>query len=169
MPKAKVKVTIDPNAGVDPNQAMGNPESIKFEYEDDQSLQFVLIQNDEQKPASIAEADSDTSDPEEVLKSYYNTHSNSFGDMWYICKTCPTFRTSHNSTMRDHVNCLHLKSLLKCTHCEFETYRFKTLNCHRKQVHDVAAMKCWVEKCNFKTILTDRMIKHGIKKHGYKM
>ena len=39
-------------------------------------------------------------DPEEMLKAYYTTHSNTLGDSWFICKKCPTFKTSHNSTLR---------------------------------------------------------------------
>lgn len=107
----------------------------------------------------------DDVDPEEMLKAYYTTHSNTLGDSWFICKKCPTFKTSHNSTLRDHINVEHMKIPLRCTHCDFETFRFKTLNSHRKQHHGLNAFACWMDRCNFKTILTPRMLDHLVKKH----
>jgi len=104
-------------------------------------------------------------DPEEMLKAYYTTHSNTLGDSWFICKKCPTFKTSHNSTLRDHINVEHMKIPLRCTHCDFETLRFKTLNSHRKSHHGLGAFVCYMDKCNFKTILTPRMTDHLVKKH----
>merc|ERR1719414_1503986 len=59
-----------------------------------------------------------------------------------------------------------MKIPLKCTHCDFETLRFKTLNSHRKQYHGLGAFQCWMDKCNFKTVLTPRMLDHLIKKHN---
>ena len=39
------------------------------------------------------------------------------------CKHCANWKTDHNSTMRDHVNAKHMRMMLKCTHCVFETLR----------------------------------------------
>ena len=117
-------------------------------------------------PRHIIAPDEVIVDPEEALKSFYTTHANTLGDSWYICKKCPTFKTSHNSTLRDHVNVEHMKISLKCTHCDFETLRFKTLNSHRKQSHGLGAFACWMEKCSFKSILTPKMLDHLMKKHN---
>ena len=105
-------------------------------------------------------------DPEEILKTYYDTHTQDSEQIWYSCKICEGYRTDFNSTMRDHVNSKHMKVMLKCTHCPFETLRFKTLNFHRRSKHNLSAMSCWVEKCNFKTILVERMRDHLVKKHS---
>lgn len=55
--------------------------------------------------------------------------------------------------------------IFQCTHCEFETLRFKTLNFHRRSKHNLSAMCCPQDKCTFKTILVERLRDHLIKKH----
>jgi len=104
-------------------------------------------------------------DPEEVLKTYYETYTKE-EKTWYSCKHCANWKTDHNSTMRDHVNAKHMRMMLKCTHCVFETLRFKTLNFHRRKFHNLSAMSCPVEGCSYKTILQERLRDHLIRKHG---
>ena len=107
---------------------------------------------------------SDDVDPEELLKNYYVTHKKQ-EKIWFSCKTCKNFETQYNPTMRDHINSKHMRILLKCTHCDFQTLRFKELNLHRRIRHKLSAMSCFIDKCGFKSILVEKLRDHLIKRH----
>lgn len=129
--------------------------------EDDEDEEKVSIKAE--KKAKALDKMNDV-DPEEILKNYYETFTKE-EKVWYRCKFCADWKTDYNSTMRDHVNSKHMRIMLKCTHCEFETLRFKTLNFHRRSKHNLSAMCCPQDKCTFKTILVERLRDHLIKKH----
>ena len=110
----------------------------------------------------------DIVDVEAELVKYYTTHKNSIGDTWFTCNMCPEQRIKYSSSLRDHINAEHLQVELACTHCDFTTYRFKSLNLHRKKDHGLGGFSCWLGKCGFKTILKPRMLKHLMQKHQFK-
>ena len=126
----------------------------------------LLEEEEDVQPKPVQKSVSDDVDPEELLKTYYTTHTED-EKIWYSCKTCEKYRTEFNSTMRDHVNSKHMRIMLKCTHCEFETLRFKTLNFHRRSKHNLSAMACVVEKCGFKSILVEKLRDHLVKRHKF--
>ena len=169
MPRGKRSKKIEPQEVIAGDQIPIVEEAQIVHDEEEKAVQYIVLQQQEEIVEGsevVTEPTQVVTDPEELLKTYYTSHSNTLGDSWYICKKCPAFKTSHNSTMRDHINVEHMKIALKCTHCDFETLRFKTLNSHRKQYHGLGAFACWMEKCSFKTILTPRMMDHLAKKHG---
>jgi len=97
---------------------------------------------------------------------HYTCHTE--GDkMYYTCNICD-HRSIYGSGIRDHINAEHLRIMLKCTHCPYETLRYKSLNFHRRKAHNLSAMNCPLKGetgCNYKSIQIPKLRDHLVSKH----
>jgi len=105
---------------------------------------------------------------EEEINSGYRivTHTDGL-TKWYECTECD-FRCEFGTMMSDHINDKHRHVPLECTECDFVTFKFKTIQGHRRLVHGLLGMKCPEANCRFKAVLLPAMIKHMEVKHGGK-
>ena len=78
------------------------------------------------------------------------------------CLECKK-RYNFNIVAIDHVNAVHRGVIHECTECDYTTKRLKSLNNHRRKVHQILGMKCPL--CNFKSVLRPAMVSHMKEKH----
>ena len=78
------------------------------------------------------------------------------------CLVCQK-RFTYSILATDHVNAEHRGVVYECTECDYKTKRQKSLNNHRRAIHQILGMKCPL--CVFKSVIHPRMVAHMKEKH----